>query len=109
MTPQGLLALRFIFGNTAKFDATVREYFVSSVAATEKGTENIARGNLALIVRIFGRHALGIQYVASRRDAKYSGLPEIEQRAQTFSLVYTFLSDANFKAVEWRDIPGDRK
>lgn len=104
MTPQGLAAARIIFGNVAMLDSALRGYWVSDVWATEKGTEKIARGNVGLLVRIFDRHAIGIQYVGSFRDAHYPGLSKIEQRAHTFSLVYTFLRDKSLGAVEWRDV-----
>jgi hypothetical protein len=103
LTPQGLATVRLILGNAAMLEGAWRGYWVSDVWASEKGTEKISRGNVNLLVRIFGRHAVGFQYVASRRDAHYHGLSEIEQRGNTFSIVYTFLRDKNFGAVEWRD------
>jgi hypothetical protein len=35
------------------------------------GREAIARLNMGFTVRIYGRHALGIQYIASTRWANY--------------------------------------
>src|ERR1035437_4791073 len=69
---QELVALRLIFGQRAMFDLTAREYYISGTGSDDKrGTETIFRGNAGIIVRIFGRNALGIQYVASHRDAHY--------------------------------------
>ena len=103
IAPQGLLALRLIFGDRAMLDATAREYYISGLGSTETGgSETIGRLNTGLTVRIYGRHALGIQYLASRRDAHYPDQADSHQTAGTFSLVYTLLGDTNFGAVEWR-------
>jgi hypothetical protein len=67
------------------------------------GYENIDRLNMGLTVRVYGRHALGLQYVASIRDAHYPDRPNSHQTIGTVGLVYTLLDNANFGAVEWRD------
>jgi hypothetical protein len=104
VAPQGLLALRLILGDRAMLDLTGRAYYVSSIGGGDPGgTENIDRLNVGFTVRIYGRHALGLQYVASIRNAQYPDRPDSSQSTGTVSLVYTFLGDANFGAVEWRD------
>jgi hypothetical protein len=103
IAPQGLAALRLILGDRAMLDATGRGYYISGLGSTETGgSETIGRVNTGLTVRIYGRHALGIQYLASVRDAHYPDQPKSHQTVGTFSLVYTFLSDTGFGAVEWR-------
>ena len=103
IAPQGLLALRLILGDKAMLDATARGYYISGLGSTETGgNETIGRLNMGLTVRIYGRHALGIQYLASRRDAHYPDRADSHQTAGTFSLVYTLLGDTRFGAVEWR-------
>ncbi len=103
-TAQGLLALRLIFGKIAMLDATGREYYISDVGSPDtRGHERIARGNLSFLVRIFGRHAVGIQYVITSRDASHSNIPDGHQRSETVYLAYNFLGDSHFGAVEWRD------
>jgi hypothetical protein len=103
-TPQGLLALRFILGNVAMLDFTGRGYYVSGTGSPEtQGWERIARGNASVTVRVHGRHALGLQYVASQRDAHYPGLVDRHQTVGTVSLAYNYLGDTHFGAVEWRD------
>ena len=103
IAPQGLLALRLILGDRAMLDATGRGYFISGMGSTEtKGNETIGRLNVGLTVRIYGRHALGIQYLTSLRDAHYPDRADTRQTVGTFSLVYTFLGDTRFGAVEWR-------
>ena len=103
IAPQGLLALRLILDDKAMLDATARGYYISGLGSTETGgNETIGRLNMGLTVRIYGRHALGIQYLASSRDAHYPDQANSHQTAGTFSLVYTLLGDTRFGAVEWR-------
>jgi hypothetical protein len=102
--PQGLLALRLIFDDVAMLDLTARDYYVSGVGIDKRhGYETIARGQASFTVRIWGHHALGIQYVASERDAYYIDIPDRHQTMGTISLVYNFLGDTRFGAVEWRN------
>jgi hypothetical protein len=99
-TAQGLLATRLIFGDKAMFDMTGREYYITGLGATRTdGSERIFRGNASFTVSVYKRHALGIQYVMSRRD---SSITESHQRVGTWSLVYNYLGDSRFGAVEWR-------
>jgi len=103
IAPQGLLALRLILDDKAMLDATGRGYYISDLGSAETGgDETIGRLNVGLTVRIYGRHALGIQYLASLRDAHYPDRANSRQTAGTFSLVYTLLGDTRFGAVEWR-------
>jgi hypothetical protein len=103
VAPQGLLALRLIFGNRAMFDLTGRAYYVSGVGGNDPGgNENIDRLNMGFTVRVYGRHALGIQYIASIRDAQYPDRADSHQTTGTVSLVYTLLGGDGFGAVEWR-------
>jgi hypothetical protein len=88
-------------------DLTGRGYYVSGTGSPEtQGWERIARGNASVTVRVHGRHAVGVQYVASQRDAHYPGLRDRHQTVGTVSLAYNFLSDTRFGAVEWRDADG---
>jgi hypothetical protein len=104
VAPQGLLALRLIFGDRVMLDLTGRAYYLTGVGGDDPGgMEGIERLNTGLTVRIYGRHALGLQYVASIRDAHYPDRPNSHQTIGTVGLVYTLLGDANFGAVEWRD------
>ena len=103
VAPQGLLALRLILGDRAMFDLTGRAYYLTGVGGDDPGgAENIDRLNMGFTYRIFGRHALGIQYIASLRDAHYPDRADSHQTTGTVSLVYTFLGEAGFGAVEWR-------
>jgi hypothetical protein len=84
-------------------DATGRAYYIGDQGSTEPGRENIGRVNAGLTVRVHGRHALGLQYIASSRDAYYPNRTDVHQSTATISLVYTLLGDVGFGAVEWRD------
>ncbi len=100
---QGLLAARLIFGDKAMFDMTGREYYISGLGSTRTdGSERVFRGNASFTVSVYKRHALGIQYVMSRRDATSSNIPVSHQTIGTWSIAYNFLGDSRFGAVEWR-------
>jgi hypothetical protein len=103
IAPQGLLALRLMLGDRAMFDITERAYYVTGIGGGDPGgKEDINRLNLGFTVRLYGRHALGIQYIASIRDAQYPDRADSHQSTGTVSLVYTLLGSEGFGAVEWR-------
>ena len=103
VAPQGLLALRLILSDRAMFDLTERAYYVTGVGGSEPGgREVINRVNTGFTFRIYGRHAIGLQYVASIRDAHYPDRADSHQTVGTVSLVYTLLGNTHFGAVEWR-------
>ena len=104
LTPQVLLSGRLTFGDRAQFDVTGREYYVSGVASTEsRGAENILRGDATFTLRVYGRGALALKYVASKRDAHYPDLATTRQSVQTVSLFFTLLGDTGLGAVDWRN------
>lgn len=100
-TPQGLLALRLILDDRAMVESTARQYFVSGFGASEAGSEDIKRIDASVTVRIYGHHALGVQYVFSQRNAHYPGLPARLQRVGTIGIAYNLLGDMHFGAVNW--------
>ncbi|OGR91817.1 MAG: hypothetical protein A2992_08980 [Elusimicrobia bacterium RIFCSPLOWO2_01_FULL_59_12] len=102
--PQALLALRLILGQRAMFDMTARGYYISGVGAGKAhGTETISRVNTSFVVRLYGHHGLGVNYLISTRDAKYgsASLRGRHQKVGTISLVYNYLSDFHFGVVDW--------
>jgi hypothetical protein len=104
LTPQGLLALRFIFGRRTMVDFTARDYYVSGTGSDDRtGSEQIFRGDVGLTFRLFKHQAVGLEYVESHRHGHYGLLPDVNQSEGTFSLVYTFLGGSRFGAVEWRE------
>jgi hypothetical protein len=102
-TPQGLLALRTIFGDRVMLDLTARDYYVSGTGSDDKeGSEQIFRADAGITVRTFGYQALGFECVASDRRAHYGIIPNQHQSEVKFSLVYTVLGGSRFGAVDWR-------
>jgi hypothetical protein len=102
VTPHGLLALRVIFGDRVMFDITGREYYVSNALSSEEGWENILRADSTLTLRLFDRHGVALGYSHSYRNASYPGLDYKDQTVGTLSLMYVFLGETGFGAVEWR-------
>jgi hypothetical protein len=104
VTPQGLLALRLLFGKRAALELGGRGYYVSGTGSDDAGgSERIVRINTGFNIRVYGRHGIGLQFVESIRDSHYGARPSKHQSDGTLSLVYTFLGDSHFGAVEWRD------
>jgi hypothetical protein len=102
-SPQGLLALRVLFGDVAVLDMTGRDFYLGSLSSGgQEDGENVMRAKIALTVRVYGQHAIGLQYVASSRDARFADLPDTYQSIGAASLFYTYISDRKFGAVEWR-------
>jgi hypothetical protein len=101
ITPQGLIALRAIYAKKAMLDLTVRDYYISGTGSDDHhGTEQIFRANAGISIRVYHRNALGIQYVASHRDAHYDNHTlNRHQTEGTIALTYTYLSDPQFGVV----------
>ncbi|MEK6243935.1 MAG: DUF3943 domain-containing protein [Pseudomonadota bacterium] len=103
VAPQGLLALRLIFGDRASLDVTGREYFVKGATSGGRaGHDNIARADVALTVRVHKQHAIAIKYLWNRRDATYPDLGDRTQTRGTFGIFYTLLGHDRFGSVGWR-------
>jgi hypothetical protein len=115
VAPQALIALRLLFGNRAALELVGRGYYVtgsgqfnslstsSNPVDSAGGSETIVRLKTGFNIRVYGRHGLGLQYIESMRDSQYGSQPSRHQRDGTVSLVYTFMGDKHFGAVEWRD------
>lgn len=102
VSPQALVALRFIFGERAALDLTAREYFVSNVgAATRGGHDNIVRLDASFTVRVYQRHGISIRYLLNRRDAFYPDVGDSSQTHGTIGLFYTYLGHQRFGFVPW--------
>lgn len=100
--PQGLLALRLIAGDRAMLDATARGYHITGVGASRApGAESIARLNSSFFVRVFGRHAVGLTYLLTTREANYAGdrLAARRQMVETVGIAYNLLGGSGFGAV----------
>ena len=102
-TPQGLLALRLIFGDMAMLDVTAREYYVSGVGSTEIGDRRTSsagrrRSPCACMA------AMPSGSSTSRRNGTRT-MPTYPTGTRRWkpSIAYTFLGDTGFGAVEWRE------
>jgi hypothetical protein len=109
LVPQALLGLRLILDDRAMLEANGRAYYVAGtgsgggVSTSNFGSELITRANVGLTVRIYGPHALGLQYVVSSRETRFpGGGPDRHQSVETLTLSYNFLGHTRFGAVEWR-------
>jgi hypothetical protein len=84
-------------------DVTGREYYVTSVLSPERhGDENMLRGEASFTLRIFDQHGVAFRYLVSHRDAHYPNVEFRNQTVETMSLMYVFLGNSGFGAVEWR-------
>jgi hypothetical protein len=107
VSPQGLVALRLIFGERAALDLTAREYFVSNVgAAARGGHDNIVRLDASFTVRVYGRHGISVRYLLNRRDAFYPDVGDSSQTRGTIGLFYTYLGHQRFGFVPWQKTGG---
>jgi hypothetical protein len=103
IAPQGLVALRLILGDRLSIDSTVQEYYISRFGATEStGSEQIARADASLTVRVYNLHGITLRYSESRGVGTYASLPTSRQTVGTISIGYTLLSQTRFGAVDWR-------
>ncbi|WP_285605883.1 DUF3943 domain-containing protein [Geothrix edaphica] len=101
VAPQGLLALRFILGERVMLDVTGRRYYITGMGGDDPGgREAIVRLNMGFTIRIYDRHALGIQYIASKRNAHYPDRPDSRQSVGTVAIVYNLLGHAGFGATK---------
>lgn len=101
VAPQGLAALRLIYADKVMLDMTGRRFYITGSGGSDpEGREAIDRLNLGLTFRIYGRHALGIEYIASSREAHYPDRPDTRQTIGTFAVVYNLLGFSGFGAVK---------
>jgi hypothetical protein len=100
--PQVLLSSRLILDDTAAFDITAREYYVTHKGGTNNGRDNIARIDASLTLRVYHQHAIGLKYLYSRRDATFPDLGSRSQARGTVGIFYTLLGKDRFAAVDWR-------
>ena len=106
VSPQVLVALRFVFGDRAALDVAGRAYYISRIGGASQGREeNIERLDAALTFRVHKQHGITIKYLGNRRDASYADIGDRVQQRQTIGLFYTFLGHDRFGAV---DLPRER-
>jgi hypothetical protein len=65
------------------------------------GSETIFRGSAGITLRIYGNQALGAQFVASTRNAKYGKQADNKLSEGTVTIAYSLLGANRFNAVKW--------
>jgi hypothetical protein len=101
VAPQALASLRVIFREKAALDVTARGYYVSRVAAAQRGGhENVARVDVSFTYRIRGQHGISIKYLGNSRDVFYPDLGDRSQHHGTVGIFYTHLGHDLFGASE---------
>jgi Domain of unknown function (DUF3943) len=109
MTPQGLVGLRLIMADVAALEVTARDYYITDRGSdTVAGSENLARADVSLTVRVKDLHGITVRYVMSDRNAQYDDLADIHQRVAAINIGYTYLGHKWFGAVDWRPRPEQR-
>ncbi|MEO7727821.1 MAG: DUF3943 domain-containing protein [Burkholderiales bacterium] len=104
VSPQALLALRFIFSDKVSLDLTGREFFVSRLGAgTTDGRDNIVRGDASLTFRVHKQHAVALKYLVTRRDNTTLTFGDRTQTRGTIGIYYTLLGHDRFGAVNFND------
>ena len=102
--PQLNLGVRVIFGERAVIEASGRQYYVGGLNREDRlGQEIINRLSVGATVRVYGPHAIGIQWLLSMRDAESRGVRDRHQSVETLTVSYNFIGHTRFGAVEWRN------
>jgi hypothetical protein len=95
--PQALIDLRLIAAEVVMLDLGARDYYVIGGGGSEgSGQENIAQVEAAVVVRIYGRHAVGVHYIESWRSAAFEVQDDKHQNIGTVLIAYNLLNDTRF-------------
>jgi hypothetical protein len=102
IAPLAVIDYRAILNNKLSFDFIGHEYFVSRIAAAERGGhENVSRIEASLTYRIQGPNAISLRYLKNARVGSFPGLGDRRQTRDTIGVFYTLLGHDRFGAVEW--------
>jgi hypothetical protein len=101
VAPRASMALRLIDDRRVSVDIGARTIAMGSTASRAAGRDTISRLESAVTWRLFGHHAIGIDYVWSHRSASFASAPERIQTLGTVGVFYTLLGQDDFGAVEW--------
>ncbi|HKX39582.1 MAG TPA: DUF3943 domain-containing protein [Burkholderiaceae bacterium] len=102
-TPRLGLAFRVTASARVSADISAQKYFLGHIANRSAGRDDISHVDAALTWRIHGRHAIGVKYVWSHRNASYPDIGERKQTLATAGIYYTLLGLDTFGTVDWRD------
>lgn len=99
-SPQGLLALRFIFDDVAMLDMSGREYYIGKLGSHDDSVrENVLRFQVQLTVRVYAHHALGIQFVSTVRNSSTFDVEGGLEGVGALSLFYSYIGDTDLGAL----------
>jgi hypothetical protein len=105
VAPRAALGLRLIDDRRVSLDLGARTVALGSTASRSAGRDTISRVESAVTWRVFGHHAIGIDYVWSHRSASFPTAPQRVQTLGTVGVFYTLLGQDDFGAVEWHGDP----
>jgi len=103
LAPRLGLALRMIAGAQAAVDINAQKYFLGRVANRSAGRDDISRVDASLTWRLKGRHAVGVKYVWTHRNASFAGGSHEVRTLGTVGIYYTLLGLDTFGTVDWRE------
>ena len=103
VAPRLGLALRLIAGAQASLDVNAQKYFLGRVSNRSAGRDDISRIDTALTWRIKGRHAVGVKYAWTHRNASFPSGGQQIRTLGTVGLYYTLLGLDTFGTVDWRE------
>ena len=103
LAPRLGLAMRLIAGAQASVDVNAQKYFLGRIANRSAGRDDISRVDAALTWRVKGRHAVGVKYVWTHRNASFPSGNQQIQTLGTVGIYYTLLGLDTFGTVDWRD------
>jgi hypothetical protein len=90
----GYAAGKLIFRDHARLDIGLRQYFTSGKVSPEPSTwEEAGYAHAGLTWRIYGPHAIGVDWTGARRNAYYPDVPSISSRSNQVGVSYSLVSD----------------
>jgi hypothetical protein len=99
-SPQALLALRFIFDDVAMLDLSGRDYYIGRLGSHDDSVrENVLRTQVQLTVRVYGHHAVGVQFVSTVRNSSTFDIGGSLEAVGALGLFYTYIGDTDLGAV----------
>lgn len=107
MAPRLGLALRLTSGNRGSFDVSGQKYLLGRIANRSAGKDDISRVDAAFTWRIHERHAIGVKYVWSHRNASFPVSGDRTQTVGTVGVFYTLLGFDGFGVADWRGSRGN--
>jgi Domain of unknown function (DUF3943) len=105
LAPRLAGSMRVIAGSRVSLDVDAQEYFLGRIANSADGRDDIAHVEAALTWRVAGRHAIGIKYAWSHRNATFASTGNRPQTLASVGLYYTLLGLDTYGTVDWREAP----